>query len=175
MGMIEIFYNFNYLHSLKGAQALDKSETQTQLFRFDYVIGRLRDKDHQVIGYKSLDILMQLIGDVSSFDNIFIVDDMADRVWEGDIPRTLVNTSCKIFAIQALEFDIYAETYWDWDAVIAAYNRQRKNDKYLEALTHFIMLAQAVSLPRATNTLLWISQYSMIEYLRVYDVTRLRE
>ena len=157
--MVEMFYNFNYFHHFHDQHEMTP-------FKFDYCIGRLRDTEHQMIRYKSLGILTKLIGDISSFDSLFIVDDMASLVWDEYIPLALQNHSCEIFPIQPLEFDMYAEIYWSWESVISQMNEQRRKDRYLYALTHFVAMAQSVLLLPATDRLSWITQYKMKEYLQ---------
>ena len=98
--LIEMYFNY--------VTRLSPRYRDASVFDFDYVIGRLPDRSPgRILNYKSLLILDALIGDLTQFDTIHIVDDMAGYVWKHDFPETFIQngtSSTKIYPFQAATF-----------------------------------------------------------------------
>merc|ERR1712130_52405 len=101
---------------------------------------------------KSLAILTKLIGDISSFDNIFIVDDRGNEVWSNDIPEKVCR-KCRIFPIHAPAYNIMLGPSLDWKVTTHSINNQRAKDEYLYTLTEFIKRSCEVMVKLNNNTL----------------------
>ena len=102
--LIEFYYNF--VHRL---QRLGDSEGAPNLFKFDYLITRLRTEAR-----KSIDTVIQLVGDISNFDEIYIMDDIAWPNWvdhQDPTLRALADSGCGIYAVQLPAFEVSCSRY----------------------------------------------------------------
>ena len=137
---MELYYNYVYQFTVNPKQFRQKPQSSNppiNMFKFDFVIARLRYSPEQVVRTKSFGILTKLIGELRRFENIFIVDDRAHHVWKNGIPKKLNKSSCRIFPIQATTYNVHAGPSFNWDTVMSL-SDQRAKDEYLHSLTDFI-------------------------------------
>ena len=143
--LIEMFFNFVYrFHSVEK-------------FEFSYVIARLRDKSEHILDKKSLATVTHVIGDLSHFESIFIVDDRAGDVWKNDTPSALIENACNIFPIAPPKFQIKTEYTWGWRFVIHSIKNQKGIDRFLDLLTEFIKMSHRMTCLPHNNSLKWIT------------------
>eukprot|EP01083_Nonionella_stella_P131604 399948_1 len=127
--LIELF--FNYVYQLTHPVGI---QTDWSEFKFDHVIFRLYDTNRRMMEYKSLPVVMKLVGDISRFDRILIVDDMGSDIWLGTIPSALVHNSCHVLAVQPSQLEIRASDNIGYTFIIL----QRALDKHLLTLIEFL-------------------------------------
>ena len=165
--LIEMY--FNYVLRLTSDEY-----RRAPVFEFDYVIGRIPDRSSgRNLQHKSLLILDALIGDLSKFDSIQIVDDMGHDVWYNDFPPRLVQngtSSTKIFPFEAAIFEMEIQSA-NMELERTYLRRQRSCDTYFQDLVTLQQLLADYD-PESemrNETLIWMLPFEvqfMIDNLR---------
>lgn len=169
--LIEMYYNFVYQFAI-NSRKFTSNRTKLQMFKFEYVIGRLRDSKKKWLTEKSFTAVIKLIGDIRCYASIFIVDDGGKKQWINKIPSGLIaNTNRgwfkgkgrKLFALEAPRFDIFAKGSWNLEKFMKRSVKQKLEDKYFAALSNFVSRSHNIRIQPVNNTLKWIDLEMMLE------------
>lgn len=159
--LMEMYYNFAY--RLTNPKVDDHA-----LFQFSHIITRMNGE-----GTKSLSTVIQLIDDFvddwTQFDDIYIIDDLGDKVWTQDIPKEFEFTNTNFHAFEPPQFEIgkYDKTLHQL-TLFAMEEQWRNYDKYLKSLSRLIEPTKLKSTRRKSrDQLLWIPQDASDAALRM--------
>ena len=159
--LIEMYYN--YVRQVQYHTTFRLREPLRN-FRFDYIIGSLRDRQHQVIPTKSMLLVSELVGDLSGFQEIYIIDDRAESVWNHNVPPKLSfiagPDAPKIFPVQPSTFSIFVRCEGFRD-LIRTIKRDRMGDAFFLDLIDFIeIISKDIAPGNVNGSLLW-TRYRM--------------
>ena len=148
--LIELYYNFVYQLRDSSLLRFRMLASAFQEFRFDYVIGRLRDERHQNVLQKSLSTVTGLIGDIYRFESVFIVDDAADGIWGPELPvlptnNENVSSRTSVYALKPPIFNIPDRRDY-FEEIVSDAMLRRIEDGYFEDFKDFISISSTLSM-----------------------------
>ena len=109
---LEMYYNYVYMHQymmMNINNTANARKKTRQEFKFKHVVSKFDDLRLK-INYKSLEIIMRLIGNngelLNKYHTVIIVDDMANNVWQSAIPKEFYSYKTNIIAMKPTEFTL---------------------------------------------------------------------